>query len=121
MNNYREFNMLELKISLRNKNEIERFLLINIIGIMDSLKEELITIDECEIYLFSPYSINKLCELKINNEIISLLEEGTELEDVESLVPEKLKSTIDNLKFRAIDLLSKISNEEICEYKKWID
>lgn len=113
--------MLELKISLRNKNEIERFLLINIIGIMDSLKEELITIDEFEIYLFSPYSINKLCELKINNEIINLLKEGTELEDVESLVPEKLKSTIDNLKFRAIDLLSKISNEEICEYKKWID
>lgn len=113
--------MDKLKISLKNKNEIEKFLLISIIGLMNSLKEDLITIDECEIYLFSPYSINKLLELKIDREIIDLVEEGCELEDVESLVPEKLKNNIDNIKIRAIDLLSKISNEEIHEYKKWID
>lgn len=104
--------MEELKVSIQDKKEIEKFILINIIGLMDSLKDGLVTIDECEVYLYSPYSIKKLSGLKIDNNIINLIEEGCELEDIESLVPEKLDNAIDNIKIKASDLLSKLSNEE---------
>lgn len=112
--------MEELKISIQDKKEIEKFILINVIGLMDSLKDGLVTIDECEVYLYSPYSIKKLSDLKIDNNIIDLIEEGCELEDIESLVPEKLDNAIDSIKKKASRLLSELSKKET-EKKKWID
>lgn len=52
--------MKELRISIKEKKEIEKFVLISMIRLMSSLREGLLTIDECETYLYSPYSVKKL-------------------------------------------------------------
>ena len=53
----------------------------------------------------------------INKKIIDLIHEGCELEDVESLCPDKLDNVIEDLKQRTLTLLDKYE-----EYKtrKWV-
>lgn len=112
--------MDEIKISIKNKIEIERFILLSIIGLMDSLIAGAISIEECERYIFSPYSIEKLNNLNLNESIVELVEMGCELEDIESLIPEKLNKSIDEIILKAIDLLINLPKSE-GEIKKWID
>lgn len=112
--------MDEMKISIMNKSEIERFILVSIIGLMDSLSVGATSIEECETYLFSPYSVDKLNTLKIDERIIELIEDGCELEDIESLIPEKLHKSIDEIRLKAIELLKILPREEV-EVKKWLD
>ena len=52
-----------------------------------------------------------------NKKIIDLIHEGCELEDVESLCPDKLDNVIEDLKQRTLTLLDKYE-----EYKtrKWV-
>lgn len=112
--------MDEMKISIRHKSEIERFILLNIIGLMDSMIVGAIATEDCEVYLFSPYSVDKLNALNLDKNIVDLVEMGCELEDVESLIPEKLHKSIDEIRLKAIDLLINLPKEEV-GLKKWID
>ena len=112
--------MNEMKISIVNKREIERFILLNIIGLMDSLSASATSIEECETYLLSPYSVDKLSVLNLDVQILELVESGCELEDVESLFPEKLHKSINQIKLKAIELLKNLPKGEI-EIKKWLD
>jgi hypothetical protein len=112
--------MDEMKISISHKSEIERFILLSIIGLVDSLIVGAISIEKCEEYLFSPYSVDKLNTLKLDERIVELVEMGCELEDVESLIPEKLHKSIDEIRLKAIDLLRNLPIEEV-GLKKWID
>ena len=110
----------EMKISIMNKIEIERFILISIIGLMDSLSVDAISIEECEMYLFSPYSVEKLNTLNLDEQIVELVENGCELEDVESLIPEELYKSIDKIRLKAIELLKNLPREGV-DIKKWLD
>lgn len=112
--------MDEMKISIMNKREIERFILLSIIGLMDSLSVGATSIEECETYLFSPYSVDKLSTLNLDEQIVELVENGCELEDVESLIPEKLHKSINEIRLKAIELLKNLPKEEV-ELKKWLD
>ncbi|ERK30169.1 DUF3969 family protein [Clostridium intestinale] len=112
--------MEEIKISIRNKSEIERFVLLSIVGLMDSLIEGAISIEDCEVYLCSPYSVEKLNSLKIDERVIELVEDGCELEDIESLIPSKLQNSINEIRLKAIKLLLGLPREGVL-LKKWID
>ena len=112
--------MDKLEVSILDKVEIEKFILINIVGLMESLNEGAIKIEDCEQCLCSPYSVEKLNTLGINTEVVDLIEQGCELEDVESLVPQKLKDEINKIKVKAIKLLSQFPNKTDT-MKKWID
>jgi len=51
---------MELNISIKNKDDIERFILILNVGMMTAIKEGVISIEEAENYLYSPYSVEKI-------------------------------------------------------------
>ncbi len=53
-----------LNISIKSKNDIERFILIMNIGMMTAIKEGLISIEEAENYLYSPYSVDKIKKIR---------------------------------------------------------
>lgn len=101
---------------MENENRIvlEKSILISVIGCLEALSSGCISIDESEHYIFSPRTTNKLNELKISSDIISIIEKGCELEDIESLLPDKLEITISELKNEAMDLLKKY--DEISDY-----
>lgn len=112
-----------LKISLEEVNDVQQFLLINIIGLMESLRNDCITITDAEVALFTPYSISILKKLDVNRDIIDLVSMGLELEDYESLIPYKLDERIDEIKELAIKKLKQMKNKErqMIQREKWID
>lgn len=97
--------MNELKYNLSNIEQVEKMILIKIIGVIDCLEKELIVIDEAEKILFSPYSMELMKKKGINKQIIDIIHLGTELEDIESLMPEKLSNSFKDIRIQCENLL----------------
>ena len=86
---------------------IEKVLLINIIGTLEAISNNAISISEGEKFLFSPQKTRKLINMGCDDRIVSIIEEGCELEDIESIIPHKLPENILKLKKRALDIIMK--------------
>lgn len=76
-----------------NEGDSNKLVLVCSIGLLEALKTRLLTINECEQYLFTPYSASILERKGINRKVTEIVE----LEDVESLRPERLDANIDDL------------------------
>ncbi len=111
---------MKLNVSMINKDDIERFLLIINIGLMAAIKEGVVDIHEADTYLYSPYSAKKLEMIDVSKDIIDLIHLGWELEDVKSLIPEKMDKSIDEIRNKSIDLLRSMPKTKH-PLKKWID
>lgn len=83
----------------------EKMLLISIIGTLEAVKEGKMSIDEAEKFLFSPRMLRKLKEKHYDEKIIYIIELGCELEDIASLLPEKLLQSIEDLKVQALNIM----------------
>ena len=71
-------------------------------------------------YLYSPHTVEKINALDINEEVVKLVEYGCELEDVESLIPNKLNNSIDEISNASVELLRSVP-KPVLPLKKWID
>ncbi len=111
---------MELNVSLKTKDGIERLILIANIGMMTAIKEGVISIGEAENHLYSPYSVERIKSLSINENVVKLVEFGWELEDVESLIPDKLNNFTNEISNASIELLRSAS-EPVLPLEKWID
>lgn len=69
----------------------EKMLLLAIIGSLEAMKNRAVTIDEVEKFIFSPRMIKVLREKKCDKKIVDIVEKGCELEDINSLLPEKIR------------------------------
>lgn len=100
------------------KRNEEKILLLAIVGTLETVKNGGITIDEAEKFMFSPHMISELKVKKCNEKIIDLITKGCELEDIASLLPERLGEVIDELKKEAIMIIKTYE-----EYNKtfWIE
>ena len=95
----------------------EKMLLISIIGTLEALKEDGLSINESEKYLFSPHMVQVLKEKECNKSIIDIIEKGCELEDIASLLPQKYINNVEELKQEALAILK---HYEVFEQKFWI-
>ena len=93
-----------MKIEIEKKTE-EKVILISIIGTLVALKNEKISLEEAESFIFSPYFSGKLKKSKIREEIVDLVDECCELEDIMSLLPDYLEMTYDKLQKKALEML----------------
>lgn len=109
-----------MQISFEGKSEIERFILLLNISLMIALREGIVTIDEIENYIYNPYSVEKLKEHGVSEKIIKLVSLGSELEDVMSLIPGKLKSSTYTIEDQSKELLRSLPRPSL-PTKKWID
>lgn len=111
-----------MKITIKNKEDANRLILVTAIGLLDALEKKLLKINECQQYLFSPYSISILEKEGLEKKVIEIVELGCELEDVESLYPDDLNSEIKKLKGKAERILGDIDyNPDFNEDRKWLD
>lgn len=83
----------------------EIIILISLIGIFEALKNGSVTINEAEQFIFSPYMVRKLEQHNCNSKIVNIIERGCELEDFESLIPEKLLDFINELEREVFEIL----------------
>jgi hypothetical protein len=97
---------MELKIGISGIQESERLLSIIQLGLVSALEEEVISIEEAEGFLFNLYTIEKLKMYGFSEDLIGIIKEGCELEDVKSLVPEKLILNITRLKKQILNNIS---------------
>ncbi|MGG5329883.1 DUF3969 family protein [Enterococcus sp. AZ163] len=112
----------KMKLSARSKTDANIMLLVCIIGLLDSLKSGILAIEECEQYLFSPYTLKVLRKKGIDKRIIDIVHLGTELEDIESLLPDRLEANIQELYDNAKELLKEIKPEGIYYgEEKWLN
>ncbi|MGK7878257.1 MAG: DUF3969 family protein [Xenococcaceae cyanobacterium] len=112
----------KLMIQLEDKAEIERLISLISLGICAALKKGIVNLEAAESYLYSPYTIEQLKSLEVDQELIDLIHLGTELEDVESLIPEKLSDSICEIEVGTLKFLQSLcsgsSNDR--SRKKWI-
>lgn len=99
---------MKLNLSIEGKTEIERFLLAVNLGLLTALEKGIFKIEEVEGYIYNPYSVQKIEELGLSTKLIDLISLGCELEDVESLIPEKLEKTIQDLKEKSLEALKSV-------------
>ncbi|MGN8233922.1 DUF3969 family protein [Priestia flexa] len=99
--------MNQLSLNATSKEELEKILLLNVIGLIEGLDGNFITIEEAEKFLFSPYVMTLVDSMGVLKELLEVIHLGTELEDVESLIPEKLSESLIEIKEKSINLLKK--------------
>ncbi|MCA1026581.1 DUF3969 family protein [Cytobacillus kochii] len=91
-------NMNQLLLNTTSKEELEKIILLNVEGLIEGINENLITIEESEKILFSPYIMELVDSTGISKEVLEVIHLGTELEDVESLIPEELSQSLIEIK-----------------------
>jgi hypothetical protein len=89
------------------KNYLEKLILSLSIGLIDGIKSDVISIRDAERLLFSPRTLAWLKQLKLDKQIINLIHMGTEIEDIESLLPERLHLELSKISRKARKLLLK--------------
>ena len=95
----------------------EKIELIKITGLLDSLYHDALSIEEVINLYFLPKTAIRLKKENCNELIISLIWECCELEDIESIIPQKLKQKILELKQKSIELLKTYEDIEGIEWE----
>ncbi|EOD7723751.1 DUF3969 family protein [Staphylococcus aureus] len=68
-------------ITFENIQQLEKYTLMTMHGLFNQLKLDIISIDNAEHLLFTPYMMETLSSLGVKPDIIDLIHKGTELED----------------------------------------
>jgi hypothetical protein len=105
-----------MAIQLEDKTEIERLLSLLSIGLCVAIEQGALPVQAAEDYLYSPYTIEKLQELGVSPQLMRLVHLGTELEDVESLLPEKLGESLAEMNCTALEILQALPATD----RKWV-
>ncbi len=92
-------------LQAEDAQEAEQLIAVICIGVCVALKYGTMSINEAENRIFSPYTISTLEHLGLSGRLIKLIHMGTELEDIESLIPDRLNAAINEMKDEAVDLL----------------
>jgi len=99
-------------------NQFEKLLAVLSLGLCVAIKHHTIEIEEAEQLLYSPFTMKKLNEMGANKKIIDLIHAGTELENLESLIPSELANTLSQMENHALQFLSACPKTDRVE--KWI-
>lgn len=90
------------KTNLKKKVNDRKIVLLAITGTLTALEAGKISVNEAECFLFSPFMAEVLKSCNCSRDIVEIIEEiieeGCELEDIESLIPESLPEVIKNLR-----------------------
>lgn len=106
---------MKLKLVAAEKAEANRMILIGAIGLLVSLENNLMTVEDCKQYLFNPKSISILENEGIDNKVIEIIEIGCTLEKNDNL------ANIHELKFKAKECLKKLAYDPgFNRDRKWL-
>ncbi|MBA3113658.1 DUF3969 family protein [Salmonella enterica] len=83
----------------------EKFISLLVLGVLYSIKEKAISIDEAEIFVFTPSTSRILSEAGYSKALVDIIDYGCELEDVSDLIPERLTDNVEGLISQTLSLI----------------
>ncbi|MCL2626235.1 MAG: DUF3969 family protein [Cystobacterineae bacterium] len=89
--------MSNLFLKITGKQEIERFMALLCLGLIEAIKTNALSLPAASHCLISPYSIQVLKEKGMGEELESLLHLLCELEAVKRIIPDKFNSSIEDV------------------------
>jgi len=92
---------MKLVIEINDEDYIKSFLAIISVGAIESIKEKKISIHQSENLLFGPRMIFMLKENF--PDLSDIVHEGTEMENIDRLYPEKIDQYIDEIKLKSLE------------------
>ena len=100
--------------------EIERFICVVCLGLLEGIKDKAISIVESMNFLISPYSARILKRKGIDKELVDIIFLLCELEDVESIIPDKLNVSIEDAKKKIKEYLLALPKPQLPK-DHWIE
>ncbi|MBQ8568334.1 MAG: DUF3969 family protein [Oscillospiraceae bacterium] len=97
-------------MQIKNKNI---FLSVFSLGLISALENDALTPEECEVLLFNPYMLHILEKTGMDNTITDIIHKGSELDDINRLVPDAYKPALTEMKD---EILLYIKNHDTIEY-----
>lgn len=80
-----------------DQDNSDKFIGFLILGVLYCLERKIISINEAEGFIFKPYVHDLLEKIDLPDELINIIKLGCELEDIESLMPDRLQDNINDL------------------------
>ncbi|WP_343570079.1 DUF3969 family protein [Acinetobacter sp.] len=101
------------------KTDLEKLILLVNLGILHSLKNDYIDINEAEHFLYTPSMLRLLKENNCSIGLINIIQRGTELEDLEGFNID-FKGEVEKM-FKECEDMIKNLPETSFEFEKWYD
>ncbi len=90
------------------------------LGLCEAIKKDMIQIEEAERLLFYPGLVEKLKKGGLSSEFIKIIHNGTELENVLSLLPKELPKALDDLQNDCFKLIKKHASSIVKKDSRWL-
>jgi|GEM_PF-1836625 MoaA/NifB/PqqE/SkfB family radical SAM enzyme len=97
----------------------EKLIAFLVLGIVEAISNEKFSTDDSENLVFLPKYLEELKKLKIDGSLVSLVQLGTELNDIEKLVPWTLSKTLEEMKMLALCVIEK--KGQVMQLGEWVD
>ncbi|MEH7455762.1 hypothetical protein CON65_21270 [Bacillus pseudomycoides] len=96
---------MKLIFQMAKQPVLEKTILLFILSIVESLKLKVVSLDEAHRYIFNLEVLELLMDRNIDDQVLELIHSGMGLEDILHVLPEELEQSIEELKWRCIQVL----------------
>jgi Protein of unknown function (DUF3969) len=97
---------MPLMFQLDDRADVSQLVAVMSLGLCAAIAGGSVTIDEAERRLFNPKVLAQLTALGVAESLLEIVHLGTELEDVQSLVPDKLAESLGQMQAKSLMFLN---------------
>jgi Protein of unknown function (DUF3969) len=96
---------MPIMFQLDDRSEISQLVAVMSLGLCTAIAGGSVTIEEAERRLFNPKILAQLRGLGLTEALLEIIHLGTELEDVQSLMPDKLAESLTQMQEKSLIFL----------------
>ncbi len=97
---------MPLMFQLDDRSDVSQLVAVMSLGLCAAIAGGSVTIEEAERRLFNPKVLAQLTGLGVAESLLEIVHLGTELEDVQSLVPDKLAESLAQMQSKSLTFLN---------------
>jgi len=97
----------------------EKLIALLVLGLIEAISDGKFSSDDSENLIFLPKYLEELKKLNVDANLVSLFQLGTELNDIETLVPWTLGKTLEKMKELAFGVIEK--KGQVMQIGEWFD
>jgi Protein of unknown function (DUF3969) len=94
-----------LMFNLDDRADVTQLVAVMSLGLCTAIGAGSVSIETAEQRLFNPQVLTQLAGLELPEELLEIVHLGTELEDIQSLMPERLADSLGEMQAKALAFL----------------